>query len=144
MRKEREKVKFTSNKFYFDANAILLDFPTSVSIAAGSPKSLMEMREAKRYGIDTRGLERIGYVPLCCIPVDKFYSKEEVYKLSSIRSAVNIAGNSCKRYEEKMKRGYWYKRNKGIVRRRRIFHKKFTDERRLLVFKESSASLVFF
>jgi hypothetical protein len=115
MRKEREKVKFTSNKFYFDANAVLLDFPTSVSIAVGSPKSLMEIREAEKYDIDTRGLERIGYVPLCCIPVDKFYSKEEVYKLSGIHSAVNIAENSYKRYEEKMKRGIGIKEIRELL-----------------------------
>jgi hypothetical protein len=115
MRKERNKVKFTSNKFYFDANTALLDFPTSVSIAAGSPKSLIEIREAKMYGIDTRGLERIGYVPLCCIPVDKFYRKEEVYRLSDIRSAVNIAENSYKRYEEKMKRGIGIKEIRELL-----------------------------
>lgn len=105
MRREKEKVKFTSNKFYFDVNAVLLDVPTSVSIASGSPKYLMKAEEAKRYGIKLGRLEKIGYIPLCCIPVDEFYSKEEVYRLSNIFSAAEIAERSWKDYEERMKRG---------------------------------------
>jgi hypothetical protein len=105
MRREGVKVKFTTNKFYIDLNAILLDFPSSVSIAAGSPKSLVEARVAKKYGINVGKLEEIGYVPLCCIPVEEFYDIEKVYKLSNIFSAEEIAENVWKRYEERMRRG---------------------------------------
>ena len=105
MRREKVKEKFTSNKFYFDANTVLLDFPTSVSIASGSPKYLMRAEEARKYGIELGRIEKIGYIPLCCIPVNEFYSKEEVYRLSSIFSAAEIAERNWKDYEEKMKRG---------------------------------------